>query len=163
MAIKLNCKARPLEAVAKDLFLLKYQMILLQILIDNVDSALMELNEVTDRLKMDAAREFKLKVGDMVSKGRAMRRTAKSICEDLYREAREAEEADTENRMSMADGINEFLRIFRYGAELGDEELEVAKAKLTNTFSIARSELGMEAKTIERIKQDLLKDNPKLK
>ena len=69
--------------VATDIYTVKYQTYLLQVLCDNLDSAVLDYLAPIDRLRMTATYETRLKLGNILRLAKSLRAALSEVCHQL--------------------------------------------------------------------------------
>ena len=118
--------------IAEDLYTVKYNNFLLQVLCDNLDSVMLDYITTVDRLRMTGTMETKMKLSNILRLCKSLKASLSEVCARL----------DENNLTNLSDGLNEMLRLFRRDADTSDNAYEHMITRLTATFKTVK--LGQE-------------------
>jgi len=130
--------------IAEDLYTVKYNNFLLQVLCDNLDSVMLDYITTVDRLRMTSTQETKMKLANILRLCKALKSSLSEVCAQLQ----------LNDLTNLSDGLNEMLRLFRRDADTSDEAFEHMIQHITATFKTVKlgQELYPEAvKKIEKL------------
>lgn len=118
--------------IAKDLYTVKYNNFLLQVLCDNLDNVVMDYITTIDRLRLTGVQETKMKLSNILRLCKGLKAALNEVCARL----------DVNDLTNLSDGLNEMLRLFRRNADTSDEAFEHMIERVTATFRVVK--LGQE-------------------
>ena len=135
--------------IAEQIYRFKYYQILLQVLADNIDSCLVEIEQPTRVLYINAYQETKMLLKRVTANIADIRKAVKVICSDMYKDDPEQEQ----NRIDIAEGINELLSIYRLDTDTSDDNFKRILNKFTHAFATARREQNDQNSVIDEIEK----------
>lgn len=134
--------------VATDIYTVKYQTYLLQVLCDNLDSAVLDYLAPIDRLRMTATYETRLKLGNILRLAKSLRAALSEVCHQL---------TVSEELTGLSDGLNDMLMLFRVHADVSDEAVKAMTERLAATVKTVREGQALEEKCISLIEEQIVK------